>query len=356
MHNSIKEEMREAYDRVYASNWLVMGPELNAFEAEYATFNKVKYCVGVSNGLDALFLALKVLDVGVGDEVIVPSNTYIATVLAVTRVGATPIFVEPREETYNLNPELIEDAITSKTRAIMPVHLYGQACEMDAIMAIAEKSGLYVVEDNAQAHGASWNGKLTGSWGHINATSFYPGKNLGALGDGGAITTNDENLAKKVRMYRNYGSEEKYYNEVAGYNMRLDELQAAFLRVKLGHLHRWTQQRQEVASWYSNRLVNSSEMILPKLLDNATHSYHLYVIRSKQREFVQKKLAENGIGTLIHYPVPPHLQNAYTHLGYKKGDFPIAESMAKEVLSLPLWPGLKKDQTCKVAEFVTSLH
>lgn len=340
MHSSIKEEMREAYDRVYASNWLVMGNELSAFEKEYARFNEVKHCIGISNGLDALFLALKALEVGPGDEVIVPSHTYIATVLAVSMVGATPVLVEPREETYNLNPELLESVITAKTKAIMPVHLYGQACEMDAIMAIAKKYSLYIVEDNAQAHGAAWNGKKTGSWGHINATSFYPGKNLGALGDGGAITTNDDVLAEKVRMYRNYGSKEKYYNEVAGYNMRLDELQAAFLRVKLRHLENWTKERQEIASCYNEALGNVSRITLPKVLDEATHSYHLYVIRTKQREILQKKLSENGIGTLIHYPVPPHLQKAYAHLGYKQGDFPIAEAMANEVLSLPMWPGM----------------
>lgn len=340
MHSAIRAKMAEAYQRVYDSNWLVMGKELAAFESEYANFNRVKHAIGVSNGLDALFLCLRVMNIGPGDEVIVPSNTYIASVLAVTRTGATPVFVEPRWETYNINPELIEPAISKRTKAIMPVHLYGQACEMDFIMDIAEKHDLYVVEDNAQAHGATWKGKPTGSWGHINATSFYPGKNLGALGDGGAITTNDSELAGKVKMYRNYGSKEKYYNEVPGYNMRLDELQAAFLRVKLRHLNNWTQERQKIAQWYDEALHELPDITSPITLPDATHSYHLYIIRTDMRDTLQHKLKEQGIGTLIHYPVPPHLQKAYGHFGYKKGDFSIAEEMAETVLSLPMWPGL----------------
>ena len=236
LHSPIREELIYAFKDVLDSNWFVMGKQLEQFEREYAEWNDVKHCVGVSNGLDALTLALKALEIGPGDEVIVPSNTYIATALAVSNVGATPIFVEPRIETANINPDLVESAISKRTKAIMPVHLYGQSCEMEAIMNIANKFGLFVVEDNAQAHGATYNGKKTGSWGHINATSFYPGKNLGALGDGGAITTDSNELAHKVRVLRNYGSQEKYKNEVLGYNNRLDELQAAFLRVKLRKL------------------------------------------------------------------------------------------------------------------------
>lgn len=344
MHRAIRKEMAEAYQRVYDSNWLVIGKELAAFEAEYTQFNQVQHAIGVSNGLDALFLCLKVLDIGPGDEVIVPSNTYIASVLAVTHVGATPVFVEPRWETYNINPELIEKAITSKTRAIMPVHLYGQACEMEAIMDIANKHDLYVIEDNAQAHGASWKGRPTGSWGHINATSFYPGKNLGALGDGGAVTTNDAELAEKVKMYRNYGSKEKYYNDVPGYNMRLDELQAAFLRVKLRHLLNWTQERQKIAQWYDEALASKKGITIPYVHPNATHSYHLYVIRTERRDDLQQQLKKEGVGTLIHYPVPPHLQKAYKYLGLQNGDLPVAEEIAHTSLSLPIWSGLTKKE------------
>jgi dTDP-4-amino-4,6-dideoxygalactose transaminase len=343
IHSILKDQMQEAFNRVYDSNWLVMGKELEAFETEYAIFNEVEYNVEISNGLDALYLALEVLGVGSGDEVIVPSNTYIATVLAVTRLEATPVFVEPRWETYNINPDEIEKAITHRTNAVMPVYLYGQTCEMDAIMQIAERYNLYVVEDNVQAHGARWNGKRTGSWGHVNATSFYPGKNLGALGDGGAITTNSEEIADKVRMYRNYGTKEKYYNQVAGDNMRLDELQAAFLIIKLRQLENWTHQRQEIASRYDEKLKGTEDLILPKTSTIASHSFHLYAVRTTNREAVQNYLKDNGINTLIHYPVPPHLQKAYGHLKYGKGDFPIAEEMAQTVLSLSLWVGMSEE-------------
>lgn len=354
MHTSIKEEMCKVFEKVYDSNWLVMGQELEAFEREYAAFNQTHYSVGVSNGLDALVLSLRALGIGPGDEVIVPSNTYIATALAVSQVGGTPVFVEPRMETYNINPELIEPAITKKTKAIMPVHLYGQACEMDAIMAIADAYNLKVIEDNAQAHGASWKGKLTGSFGHLNGTSFYPGKNLGALGDGGAITTDDENLVELIKMLRNYGSKEKYYNEVIGYNNRLDELQAAFLRVKLRHLKEWTHQRQEIANWYNVKLKSLPGITIPYMNPNATHSYHLYVLRTDDRDKLQTKLQDAGIGTLIHYPVPPHMQEAYKYLGYKKGDFPIAEELAKTVLSLPLWQGMRSQNVQQVVSTLQS--
>ncbi len=339
MHDQIREEMQQAFQRVYDSHWYIQGKELDAFEKEYATLNQTKFSVGVSNGLDALVLALRALNIGVGDEVIVPSNTYIATALAVSHVGATPIFVEPRMETYNIDPEKIPAAITKKTKAIMPVHLYGQACEMDEIMEIAKAHDLFVVEDNAQAHLSSFNGKLTGSFGDLNGTSFYPGKNLGALGDAGAITTHNEELAKRVKTLRNYGSSEKYYNEEIGFNNRLDELQAAFLRVKLNYLEDWTNQRKEIASWY-NTYLSSKNWILPEVHQNADHVYHLYVIRTAEREKHQLELTAKGIQTMIHYPVPIHLQKAYKHLGYKEGDFPIAEEIAKTCLSLPIWPGL----------------
>jgi dTDP-4-amino-4,6-dideoxygalactose transaminase len=341
MHTQIREEMQLAFQRVYDSHWYIQGKELDAFELEYAIFNQTKHSVGVSNGLDALVLSLRALNIGVGDEVIVPSNTYIATALAVSHVGATPVFVEPRMETYNIDPEKIPAAITKMTKAIMPVHLYGQACEMDAIMKIASNYNLYVVEDNAQAHLSSFNGKLTGSFGDINGTSFYPGKNLGAIGDAGAITTNNEDLALKVKTLRNYGSSVKYYNEEIGYNNRLDELQAAFLRVKLNYLHEWTQQRKEVAKWYNTNL-NNKNWILPEVDKNADHVYHLYVIRTNDRDKLQVELNAKGIQTMIHYPVPPHLQKAYKNYGCKEGDFPIAEEIAKTCLSLPVWPGIDK--------------
>jgi dTDP-4-amino-4,6-dideoxygalactose transaminase len=349
MHNQIRVEIKNAFQRVYDSHWYIQGQELTQFEVEYAHFNKTQFAVGVSNGLDALVLALRALNIGQGDEVIVPSNTYIATALAVSHVGATPIFVEPRIETYNINPELIPQAITKKTKAIMPVHLYGQACEMDAIMAIAKTYNLFVVEDNAQAHLSAFKEKLTGTFGEINGTSFYPGKNLGALGDAGAITTDDEELANRIKTLRNYGSSVKYYNEEIGYNNRLDELQAAFLRVKLNYLQDWTNQRKEIAQWYNEFLQNRNDLVLPYVHENANHVFHLYVVRTSNREKLQQQLTENGIQTMIHYPVPPHLQKAYKHLGYKEGDFPIAEEIAKSCLSLPVWPGMESTQVEYIA-------
>jgi dTDP-4-amino-4,6-dideoxygalactose transaminase len=352
MHSAIKAEMQEAFERVYDSYWYVMGSSVTQFEKDYANFNQTQYCVGLSNGLDALHLALKACGVGVGDEVIVPSNTYIATVLAVSYVGATPIFVEPNINTYNIDPSKIETALTSRTKAIMPVHLYGQACEMTQIMSIAEKYKLFVIEDNAQSQGATYNNKLTGSWGHVNGTSFYPGKNLGALGDAGAVTTNSDELAQKIKVLRNYGSQKKYYNEVIGHNMRLDELQAALLSVKLKYLNDWTKQRQQIAAWYDEALIGVGDLVLPTVATGATHVYHLYVIRTQKRDTLQNYMNENGIGTLIHYPIPPHLQEAYKHLLYKKGDFPIAEELAETALSLPLWPGMKKEEVLFVCNCI----
>jgi dTDP-4-amino-4,6-dideoxygalactose transaminase len=352
MHLAIKSEMQEAFNRVYDSNWFVLGKEVEQFENSYAVFNQVKYTVGLSNGLDALYLALKACGVGVGDEVIVPSNTYIATALAVSYTGATIVFVEPNLESYNIDPNRIEAAFTSNTKAIIPVHLYGQACEMTAIMALAKKHNLCVIEDNAQSQGASFDGKLTGSWGDLNATSYYPGKNLGALGDAGAITTNSDDFSRKVKLLRNYGSQKKYYNEVIGHNMRLDELQAALLSVKLRKLNEWTAQRQQIATWYNEALKDVKGVTLPKVVDGATHVYHLYVIRTHKRDLLQKYLNDKGVGTLIHYPIPPHLQQAFQELGHKKGDFPIAEELADTMLSLPLWPGLKQSDVNYVANSI----
>ena len=354
-HAPLRAAMADTFIRVYDSYWYVLGEEVKQFEQEYAAFNQVAHTVGVANGLDALVLALRVLEIGPGDEVIVPSNTYIATWLAVTQVGATPVPVEPDIATSNLDPTLIEAAITPRTRAIMPVHLYGQACRMTEIMALATKHNLYVVEDNAQSQGAAFAGGLTGSFGHVNGTSFYPGKNLGALGDAGAVTTNDAGLAHKVQVLRNYGSQQKYYNEVVGYNSRLDELQAALLRVKLPHLPEWTRQRQQVAAWYDQHLAGVAGLRLPAVAEGATHAYHLYVVRTPQRAALQQHLTAQGIGTLIHYPVPPHLQQAYQSLGFAPGSFPIAEELANTCLSLPMWPGMTEAHVAAVAAAIRGI-
>jgi len=352
MHRDVREEIIQSFQEVYDSNWFVMGKKLEAFEKEYANFSQTKYAVGVSNGLDALHLALKALNISTGDEIIVPSNTYIATALAASYVGAIPIFVEPDAKTYNISPINIEAAVTSRTKAIMPVHLYGQACEMDEIMAIAKSLKLYVIEDNAQAHNATFNGRITGSFGDANGTSFYPGKNLGALGDGGAVTTNDTQLATRIRRLRNYGSEKKYLNEEIGFNMRLDEIQAGFLSVKLKYLSVWTKERQQIAQFYNEALSNIGDLIIPFVHQQATHVYHLYVIQTAHRDSLQEHLTKNGIGTLIHYPIPPHLQKAYQCLGFKKGNFPIAEKLADRCLSLPIWPGMTFDQVETVADII----
>jgi dTDP-4-amino-4,6-dideoxygalactose transaminase len=350
VNRQLKLEISQAFETVIDSGSYIMGQQLSAFEQEYATFNKVNHTVGVSNGLDALHIALKSVGVGAGDEVIVPSHTYIATVLAVSYSGATPVFVEPDIFTYNIDVTKIEAAITSKTKAIIPVHLYGQASNMEVIESIAAKYQIAIIEDNAQAHGARWNQKMTGSWGHINATSFYPGKNLGALGDAGAITTNDTDLAVKAFMLRNYGSVKKYHHEVIGYNQRLDELQAAFLRVKLNYLQDWTQQRQCIAAQYNEQLNGIGDLILPAVAPDATHVYHLYVIRSAQRDALQTYLHRQGIGTLIHYPIPVHLQEAYQSFGYSKGSFPLAETIASTCLSLPVWPGMSTEEVEQVTQ------
>lgn len=353
MNDEVRTEIEASFKKVFDNKWYILGKEVESFEAAYASFNQVKHCIGVSNGLDALYLALKALGIGAGDEVIVPSNTYIATLLAITQVGGTPVLAEPNEATYNLDPVTVEKVITSRTKAIMPVHLYGQCCEMDTIMELADRHNLFVIEDNAQSQGATFNNKVAGSFGHLNGTSFYPGKNLGALGDAGAVTTNDADLADKIKVLRNYGSQKKYYNEVIGHNMRLDELQAAFLSVKLNHLDKWNKERRQIAAWYDSYLQGIDDLVLPVTAEGATHVYHLYVVRTDKRDELQSHLSANGIGTLIHYPVPPHLQQAYQSLGFKKGDFPIAEKIASTCLSLPLWPGMKEEQVKNVAASIS---
>ncbi|RZK44361.1 MAG: DegT/DnrJ/EryC1/StrS family aminotransferase [Hymenobacter sp.] len=348
-HGPIREEILAAIADVYDKQWYVLGDQVKSFENAYAAFSTVRHCVGVANGLDALHLALEALGVGPGDEVLVPSNTYIATWLAISFVGAIPVPVEPNPATYNIDPTRLEAAITPRTKGIMPVHLYGQACEMGPIMAVARRHGLWVVEDNAQSQGATWQGGITGSFGHVNATSFYPGKNLGALGDAGAVTTDDEELDAKIRTLRNYGSQKKYYNEVIGHNSRLDELQAAVLNVKLPKLMAWTQQRKDAALLYDQQLAGLGDLILPTVATGATHVYHLYVVRTAHRDALQQHLQEQQIGTLIHYPVPPHRQQAYAHLGMVAGAYPIAEELARTSLSLPMWPGMQAKEVEAVA-------
>ncbi|ERI94319.1 putative erythromycin biosynthesis sensory transduction protein EryC1 [Clostridiales bacterium oral taxon 876 str. F0540] len=343
MHHSIKNEMESAFKSVYESNWFIMGSELEKFEKRFAEYIGVKHCIGVGNGLEALNLILKGYGIGEGDEVIVQSNTYIATALAITYVGAKPVFVEPKIATYAINPGLIEEKITERTKAIMVVHLYGYPSDMNEINNIAKKHKLKVIEDCAQSHGSTYFGKKTGAIGDAAGFSFYPGKNLGALGDGGAITTNDDELAEKIKALRNYGSHKKYYNKYKGVNSRLDELQAAFLDVKLVYLDKWNKERREIAQYYSSN-IKSSKLVLPVEEENHKHVYHIYPIRCENRDELQGYLNENGIGTLIHYPVPMHLQEAYKELGYYEGDFPIAEKICREELSLPIWPGMKKNE------------
>lgn len=335
----MKPQIDAAVARVFESGWYILGPEVEAFEAEWAAYCGTKFAVGLANGLDALTLALRALEIGPDDEVIVPSNTYIATWLAVSGVGAMPVPVEPDPSTHNIDPRLIEAAITPRTRAVLPVHLYGQPADLHPILEVAKRYGLRVIEDAAQAHGAAYKGRRLGGHGDIVCWSFYPGKNLGALGDAGAITTNDADLAARVAMLRNYGSREKYVNEVAGVNSRLDPVQAAVLRVKLKVLDDWTERRRAIAAQYLEGLKDSG-LILPHVPAWAAPVWHLFVVRTKARDEVKAQLTKAGIGTLIHYPIPPHLQGAYADMGFEAEAFPIARRLAQEVLSLPMGPQL----------------
>ena len=336
----IKKDLDDACRRVMESGWYILGKEVEAFETEFAAYCKTKHCVSVGNGLEALSLILRAMDVGPGDEVIVPANTYIATWLAVTHVGAAPVPVEPDELTYNINPSRIEQAITPLTKAILVVHLYGQPADMNPINALAQKHGLKVIEDCAQAHGARYKGRRVGGLGDAAGFSFYPGKNLGAFGDGGAVTTNDPLLAECIQVLRNYGSHIKYHNEVIGYNSRLDELQAALLRVKLTKLDEWNERRRNVASKYLLELSGEQSIELPQVPEWADPVWHLFVIRHAQRDALKKALSDKGVGTMIHYPIPPHLQETYADLNLNQGTFPLSELMAEEVLSLPMGPHL----------------
>jgi len=339
----IDAELRAAFNRVYERSWYIEGEEDTTFEKAFASYCECAYAIGCGNGLDALMLSLKALGIGPGDEVIVPSNTYIATALAVTYVGAKPVFVEPRIETFNINPELIEDVVTSNTRAVMPVHLYGQPCEMDTILAIAKKHNLFVLEDCAQAHGARYKGRRVGGFGVAAGFSFYPGKNLGALGDAGGVTTNDEKLAKKVRVLGNYGSDYKYHHVYQGNNSRLDELQAAFLSAKLPSLDKVNSFRREVARKYLEGISNPL-IKLPSVIDEVEPVWHIFGIRCEQRESLEAYLLDRGIHTNKHYPIPMHKQGAYKELGIPEGALPIAEEISRTELSLPMYYGISDDQ------------
>lgn len=349
-YTELSVELDAAYQRVMDSGWYILSDEVENFESEFAKYIGVKHCVGVGNGLEALELILMGYEIGAGDEVIVPANTYIASWLAISYVGATPIPVEPNPETYNIDPARIEKAITGRTKAIMPVHLYGQISDMDEIGRVAERHGLIVVEDSAQTHGAAFKNRKAGSLGSAAGFSFYPTKNLGAFGDAGAVTTNDDRLAGKLRVLRNYGSRKKYYNEIKGHNSRLDPLQAAFLRVKLMHLDEWNERRRLIADYYLKQLSGIPGLTLPQIALNATHVWHLFVISVPERDQLRTRLEQHGIETLIHYPVPPHLSDAYTELGHKTGYLPITENMANTVLSIPIGPHLSMEDANYVVE------
>lgn len=343
----LQAEIEEEVLRCLRAGWYIGGADVEAFETDFAAFTDAQYCVGVANGLEALHLALRVLDVGPGDEVIVPSNTFVATWLAVSQCGAVPVPVEPVDQTFNVDAAKIAAAITPRTKAIVPVHLYGQPANLEVILEIARRHDLRVLEDAAQAQGARYRGVPVGGHGDVVAWSFYPGKNLGALGDAGAVTTNDSSLADRIRVLRNYGSRQRYVNEVQGYNSRLDPVQAAALRVKLRHLPEWNARRSRIAARYSKELVDSG-LILPLVPEWAQPAWHLYCVRHPKRDLLRDRLAAFGVETLIHYPIPPHLQEAYHGLGYVKGSFPVAESMAQTLLSLPIGPAMSEYQVSHV--------
>ncbi|MBR6624011.1 MAG: DegT/DnrJ/EryC1/StrS family aminotransferase [Ruminococcus sp.] len=353
MEKELDSALRAAFERVYTRSWYIDGEEDKAFEKAFAEYCGTKFCVGVGNGLDALVMILKALDIGEGDEVIIPSNTYIATSLAVTYVGAKPVFVDPDINTFNIDPSLIEAAVTSKTKAIMPVHLYGQACDMDPIMKIAEKYSLRVIEDCAQAHGATYKGQKIGTFGDAAGFSFYPGKNLGALGDAGAVVTDNEEIAKKVRALGNYGSDYKYHHIYKGNNSRLDEMQAAFLAAKLPILDKLNAERRRIADRYLNEIHND-KLILPIVPDYAVPVWHVFGVRCAERDQLEKYLNDYEIGTNKHYPIPIHLQDCYKDLGFSEGDYPTAEEISKTELSLPLYYGMTDEEISYVIDKINS--
>jgi dTDP-4-amino-4,6-dideoxygalactose transaminase len=348
----LKEELDEAYHRVMQSGWYILGEEVEAFEQQFSEYCGAKFCIGVANGLEALQLILLGYEIGSGDEVIVPSNTYIATWLAITSVGATPVPVEPDLDTYNLDPKKIEAAISGNTKAILVVHLYGQTAEMSPVLHIAKKHNIFVIEDAAQAHGAKYKNRIAGNIGDAAGFSFYPGKNLGAFGDAGAVTTNASKLAKKILALRNYGSFKKYFNDYKGFNSRLDPLQAAFLRVKLKYLDEWNNRRKKLANIYLEKLNDIPGLILPSSPAWAVPNWHLFVIRSQKRDDLQAFLTQRNIATLIHYPIPPHLSQAYADLGSYPGSYPLAEELANTVLSIPMGPHFGDGQIEYVANVI----
>ena len=356
MHNEIRRELDAAYDRVMDNSWFIQGPELEKFEEEFAAYCGVKYCVGVATGLDALYLVLKAWGVGSGDEVILPSNTYIATALAVSYVGAKPIFVEPEIDTFNIDADRIEEKITKRTKVIIAVQLQGRCCDMDAIREIADRYQIKILEDAAQAHGAKYKGKCAGALGDAAGFSFYPGKNLGALGDAGCITTNDEDLAKKVRALGNYGSDYKYHHVYKGTNSRLDEMQAAFLRVKLPYLDKWNEYRCNVAERYLSGINNPLIKLPLPTTDMYNHIYHVFVIRCAKRDALEDYLNEKGIKTVKHYPTPIHLQKAYEDLHFQEGDLPIAEEISRTVLSIPMYYGITDSQVEAVIDAMNAFE
>lgn len=351
MEKEINKDLRDAFERVIMRSWYIDGVEDRAFAKAFSEYCGTEYCVGVGNGLDALMLSLKALDVGEGDEVIIPSNTFIATALAVTYVGARPVFVEPDIRTFNINPLLIENAITNKTKAIIPVHLYGQACDMDPIMEIAKRHKIFVIEDCAQAHGATYKGQKVGTFGEAAGFSFYPGKNLGALGDAGAVVTSNNELAMKIRALGNYGSNYKYNHIYKGNNSRLDELQAAFLLAKLPHLERINDERRRIASMYMERIQNK-KIILPYVPKYAAPVWHVFAIRCKERAFLENYLHEKNIGTNKHYPTPIHMQECYRDFRFPKGAFPIAEEISATELSIPMYYGMTEEEVQYVIDAI----
>lgn len=343
MHKEIQNNLDEAYKRVLDNSWYIQGEECREFEKEYAKYVGTKYCIGAATGLDAIYLILKAMGIGDGDEVIVPSNTFIATALAVSYVGARPVFVEPQIRTYNIDVNRIEEKISRRTKAVIAVHLQGRPADMDPISMIARNYGLRIIEDAAQAHGSHYKGKMVGSLSDASAFSFYPGKNLGALGDGGCITTNSKELAEKIRTLGNYGSDYKYHHIYKGTNSRLDEIQAAFLRAKLPYLNKWNRERQRIANRYLNEINNSSIILPLESTKEYEHTYHVFVIRCKKRNELETYLAYRGIATMKHYPIPIHLQEAYEDLEIHEGELPIAEEISKTVLSLPMYYGMTDD-------------
>lgn len=345
-----QKEFEDKAIEVLRSGWYVLGNEVKCFEEEFAAYTNSKYCVGLASGLDALWMAFRILGIGAGDEVIVQGNTYIASVMGITMNGAVPVFVEP-DEYYNIDAARIEEKITDKTKAVLVVHLYGQASEMDKITAIAKKYNLRIVEDCAQSHGADFDGKRTGTFGDIGCFSFYPSKNLGAFGDAGAIVTDDPKIAEDFKVYRNYGSEKRYYNKVVGANSRLDEIQAGLLRVRLSHMQELTEEKIAIADRYTREL-NNPKIELPKVREKATAIWHQYVIRTDKREELIEYLNAKEIGTIIHYPIPPHLSEAYAYLGHSEGAYPITENYAKTVLSIPMYNGMTKEEQTYVIDAI----